>query len=47
MSGGVFHWGSADDSVVGAEEELVAVVVTCMGLGASSRGVRVVASFDS
>ena len=47
MDGGVFHWGSADDSVVGAEEGLVAVVVACIGLGASSRGVRVVASFDS
>ena len=47
MSGGVFHWGAASGSFVGAEEELVAVVVACIGLGASSRGVRVVASFDS
>ena len=47
MSGGVFHWGAADDAVVGVEEELVAVVVACIGLGAFSRGVRVVASFDS
>ena len=41
------HWSSADDSDVGTEEEPVAAVGVGVVLGASSRGVRVVVSFDS
>ena len=43
----MFHWRSADDSGVGAEEVPVAAVGAVVVLSASSRGVRVVANFDS